>query len=59
MASKRSGAKPRAIDAQMRVILPPEVLQALDLEAGDFVGFELDGSDVRLRKVRWAPDRRA
>lgn len=45
--------KPRSIDPQKRVVLPPEVLRALGAGAGDFVTFTIDGSEVRLRKVRW------
>ncbi len=45
--------RPRLIDPQKRVILPAEVLDALNLEAGDYVGFEVSDGEVRLRKVEW------
>ena len=48
--------RPRVLDAQKRIVLPPDVLEALGLRVGDFVTFDVDGSDVRLRRVRWVED---
>lgn len=51
-----SESKPRLIDQQNRVAIPPEVLEALGADAGDYVVFEVEGGEVRLVKVRWVPD---
>lgn len=56
--ARASQSKPRSLDAQNRVVLPPEVLRAIGVTGGDYVTFEVDGSDVRLLKVRWVPERR-
>lgn len=56
-AAARKDSKPRLIDQQNRVALPPEVLHALGAEAGDYVLFEVDGRTVRLVKVAWTPSR--
>jgi bifunctional DNA-binding transcriptional regulator/antitoxin component of YhaV-PrlF toxin-antitoxin module len=56
--AKSSEPKPRSIDPQNRIVLPPEALRALGAGAGDFVTFEIEGSNVRLRKIRWVPDGR-
>lgn len=45
--------KPRVVDGQYRVVLPPQVRAALGIDRGDHVTFEVDGADVRLRRVRW------
>lgn len=55
---KSSEPKPRSIDPQNRVVLPPEVMRALNVDAGDYVTFEVSGHEVRLIKVRWVPDRK-
>lgn len=49
--------KPRLIDRQNRVALPPDVLAALKLEAGDYVVFEIEDGKARLHKVKWTPER--
>jgi bifunctional DNA-binding transcriptional regulator/antitoxin component of YhaV-PrlF toxin-antitoxin module len=49
--------RPRVIDHQNRVALPPEVLRALGVTTGDYVAFEVSGDDVRLQRVRWVVDR--
>lgn len=51
-------SKPRSIDPQNRVVLPQEVLRALEVSTGDYVTFEINGGDVRIHKVRWVRDRR-
>lgn len=47
---------PRRIDQQNRVALPPEILEVLDAEAGDYVTFEVEGGDVRVVKVKWVAE---
>lgn len=47
------------IDGHKRVILPQEVLDALGAKEKDFVTFTIDGSGVRIVKVRWIPEHRA
>lgn len=42
----------RRVDPQFRVSLPPEVRQALKVRKDDFVVFELNGADVRIKKAR-------
>lgn len=54
--AKPTEPKPRAIDPQNRVVLPREVLRALDVRSGDFVTFEINGADVRIVRVRWVRD---
>ena len=56
--AKSPEPKPRSIDPQNRVVLPPEVLRALGVNTGDYVTFEVNGSDVRLLKVRWVFDKK-
>lgn len=48
--------KPRAVDQQNRIALPPEAMAALGIKQGDFVTFEIEGNSVRLHKVRWVVD---
>lgn len=55
---KRQETKPRLIDRQKRVVLPAEVLQALDVGAGDHVAFDVEGGQVGVRRVRWVFDTR-
>ncbi len=45
--------KPRLIDGQNRVALPREVLDALGVERGDHVAFEVSGNRVRLLRATW------
>lgn len=45
---------PRLVDQHMRVVLPKSVADALNVEAGGYVVFLVDGSEVRLRKVKLA-----
>lgn len=54
---KRQGPRPRVIDPQNRVVLPPEVMKSLGVRVGDHVSFEVDGFEVRLRRVRWVVER--
>lgn len=55
---KRQETKPRLIDRQKRVVLPAEVLQALEVTAGDHVAFDVEGGQVCVRRVRWVFDAR-
>lgn len=57
MAKPPLEARPRVIDHQNRVALPPEVLRALGVGKGDYVAFEVAGEEVRLRRVRWILER--
>lgn len=45
--------RPRVLDPQNRVVLPPDVVKALGLRVGDFVTFDVEGGEVRIRRVRW------
>lgn len=45
--------RPRLIDQQKRVALPPEVLRALDVGSGDYVLFRLKGREVHVLKAKW------
>lgn len=58
MARKPAEPTPYKIDPQRRVRLPPEVLDALDAKAGDFVTFDIDGSSVKIHRVRLTVDRK-
>jgi bifunctional DNA-binding transcriptional regulator/antitoxin component of YhaV-PrlF toxin-antitoxin module len=49
--------KPRIIDTQNRVLLPPEVLEALGAGPGDYVSFQVDGPRASIYKVRWLPEK--
>lgn len=49
-----SGPHPRAIDAQGRVLLPREILDALGVGPGDWVGFAVEGDEARIYRVKWA-----
>lgn len=53
MAKPPTEAKPRPIDNKNRIVLPPAVLKALGASVGDFVAFEIEGKQVRLRRVHW------
>lgn len=46
--------KPRLVDQHMRVVLPKEVVTALGVKAGDHVIFQVDGNEVRLKRVAWS-----
>ena len=50
--------KPRLIDRQNRVALPPDVLKALDVKAGDHVAFEVNGKVVNIHKVKWTIEKK-
>lgn len=50
--------KPRLIDRQNRVALPPEVLKALGVQSGDHVAFDIEGERVTIHKVRWVIDKK-
>jgi AbrB family looped-hinge helix DNA binding protein len=39
------------ITAKFQTTVPPTVRAALHLKAGDFIGFEVDGNEVRLRRA--------
>lgn len=56
MPKKTAEPRPRLIDRQNRVALPPEIMDALSVETGDYVAFEVEDGKVRLYKVRWVPD---
>jgi bifunctional DNA-binding transcriptional regulator/antitoxin component of YhaV-PrlF toxin-antitoxin module len=43
---------PRKIDPQNRIVLPPEILEALGAKKGDYLGYELSRDGVRLHLVR-------
>lgn len=49
-----SASKPRLIDRQNRVALPPEVMEKLGVAAGDYVAFHIDAGEVRVRRVKWS-----
>ena len=51
--------EPRRIDNQHRIHLPAEILNALDVKAGDYVAFRVEGKEreVAMFKVRWVPER--
>lgn len=53
-----AGPKPRLIDGQNRVALPAEVMAALNVKSGDYIAFEVAGSEIKLHRVRWALDRK-
>jgi len=44
---------PRALDRQNRIVLPPEVIAALGVKEGDFVGFRIDGKKVLIHRAKW------
>lgn len=48
--------KPRLVDQQNRVALPQEVLDHLQVGAGDFVIFTIDGKNVCVHKAKWVVD---
>lgn len=50
--------KPRLIDRQKRVALPPDVIKALGVQSGDHVAFEIDGERVTIHKVRWVIEKK-
>jgi hypothetical protein len=50
--------KPRLIDRQNRVALPPDVLKALSVSSGDHVAFDIEGDRVAIHKVRWVIDKK-
>lgn len=50
--------KPRLIDRQNRVSIPPEALKALDVKPGDHVAFEVSGKTVTLHKVKWTIEKK-
>ncbi|MCA1812060.1 MAG: AbrB/MazE/SpoVT family DNA-binding domain-containing protein [Halobacteriales archaeon] len=52
MRSLEGGINPRLVDQHMRVVLPKNVAAALHVRQGDHVAFQVDGDEVRLRKVR-------
>ncbi len=39
------------LSSKYQATMPTAVRKALQLKAGDFVGFEINGSDVRLRRA--------
>lgn len=43
---------PRKVDPQGRIVLPPEALKALDVNPGDYIGYEVLKDRVVLHKVR-------
>lgn len=43
---------PRKVDPNSRVVLPPEVLKALDVKVGDYIGYEVHEGRVVMHKVR-------
>lgn len=45
--------RPRLIDPQRRVILPPEVMEALHVDIGDHVAFSIEDGMVRLHRVEF------
>lgn len=48
-----SSLKPRLIDTQNRIILPPEAMSYLKAKAGDYLAVTTDAAGVHLRKVEW------
>ena len=57
MGPPRSESKPRAVDDQFRVVVPAEVREALGLDRGSYVVFEVEGREVRLVKVSWSAEK--
>ena len=51
--SEEAPIRPRSIDDLSRIVLPPEVRDALRVRPGDYVSFEVTKGVVRVRKVRW------
>lgn len=45
---------PRQLDAQKRMRVPDEVIQALGLDRYDFVGFKIEGDEVRIFRAAWS-----
>ena len=39
------------LTAKFQTTVPTHVRKALQLQAGDFIGFEVSGSEVRLRRA--------
>lgn len=39
------------VTAKFQTTVPPSVRKALHLKAGDFIGFEVNGSEVKLRRA--------
>ena len=50
---RKTKPQPRIIDARNRVALSPEAMKALDVETGDYVVVEVDGGEVKVRRVDW------
>lgn len=55
--AKSHDDRPRVIDHQKRVVLPNKVLRTLGVDPGDFVAFEIQDGEVKLRRVRWLVER--
>lgn len=54
MASKKQNLpRPRSIDRLNRVVIPPEVLEKLGLQPGDFVIVTLEGNKACIVPVDW------
>jgi antitoxin PrlF len=39
------------VTTKFQTTVPPSVRAALNLKAGDFIGFEVSGNEVRLRRA--------
>lgn len=46
--------KPRALDTLNRVVIPPEVREAIGVESGDYVIFKVEGKRAYIVPVEWA-----
>lgn len=49
---------PRVIDTQQRVRIPNDVMDALGLEVGDHIGFEVAGDEARIFRVKWVREKK-
>lgn len=49
--------KPKTIDPQNRVTIPPDVMEALNLKPGDFVTITAEDGHARIVPVKWVPRR--
>lgn len=56
MARSFQGINPRLVDQHMRVVLPKNVADALNVKQGDHVAFVVAGDEVKLRKVKLSLD---
>lgn len=46
--------KPRPVDGLNRVVIPPEVREAIGVESGDYVIFKVEGKRAYIVPVDWS-----